>query len=367
MMSPRRLIAIPILVAASFIPLSVGGATVRDRAGMFSSDVVKNAQAHLDRTERATHIPIVIETIDSIPGLQKDASASERRKAIDKLAVSRDRAIKDEGIYILISKNDHVISHVLVRERLANVLPIEKRDAIRDAFVAEFKKNNFDDGLAHGVQAIERALEGVSVGHRAAQAPGVAPVQLHQPPAAARARGGQSTMSTFLLIVLGIFGVLLFLRLLGGLFGRSAGAGYPPGQMGGMGMPRPGMGPGGPGYYGGPGYGGRGGGFFSGMLGGLGGALAGNWLYDQFSGRHGNVNSADAAYPPDYSSATPDQGGDAIIGADDDPGGGTSWEDGGAADTGGGDWGGGGGDWGGGGGDWGGGGGDWGGGGGGDW
>ena len=49
-------------------------------------------------------------------------------------------------------------------------------------------------------------------------------------------------MGTFLLIILGIFGVLLVLRLLGGLFGRSAGAGYP-NQMGGMGMPRPGMGP----------------------------------------------------------------------------------------------------------------------------
>ena len=34
------------------------------------------------------------------------------------------------------------------------------------------------------------------------------------------------------------------------------------------------------------------------MLGGLGGALAGNWLYDQFSGRHGNVSSADAVSPP---------------------------------------------------------------------
>ena len=173
-------------------------------------------------------------------------------------------------------------------------------------------------------------------------------------------------MGTFLLIILGIFGVLLVLRLLGGLFGRSAGAGYP-NQMGGMGMQRPGMGPGGPGYYGGGGgYGGRGGGFLSGMLGGLGGAVAGNWLYDQFSGRHGNVNSADAVHSGDYA-GTADPGGDAIVGADDDPAGGASWEDAGTTDTGGGDWGGGGGDWGGGGGDWGGGGGDWGGGGGGDW
>ena len=60
-------------------------------------------------------------------------------RSID-LAVERDKAIRDEGIYLLISKRDQVMSHVLVRERLADVLPIGKRDAIRDAFVAEFKK-----------------------------------------------------------------------------------------------------------------------------------------------------------------------------------------------------------------------------------
>ena len=167
------------------------------------------------------------------------------------------------------------------------------------------------------------------------------------------------------MIGLGIFGVLLVLRLLGGLFGRSS-AGYPGGMsMGGMG--RPGMGPG-PGGYGAPGYGGygggRGGGLFSGMLGGLGGALAGNWLYDQFSGRHGGAGHSDAsAYPVAGSPDPYTPSGDDFVGTNDDPGGGASW---GAPDTGntGGDWGGGdgGGDWGGGGGDWGGGGGD-----GGDW
>ena len=85
-------------------------------------------------------------------------------------------------------------------------------------------------------------------------------------------------------------------------------------------MPGQGMG-GGPGYYGGAGYGGGRGGFFSSVLGGLGGALAGNWLYDQFSGgRHGQYGSADAGHVTDSAGYT-EQGGDAIIGADDDPGG----------------------------------------------
>ena len=78
----------------------------------------------------------------------------------------RDKEIRDEGIYLLISKRDHVISHVLVRERLADVLPIGKRDAIRDAFVEEFKKDGgYDAGLLSGSRAIAEGL-GRSFGPR---------------------------------------------------------------------------------------------------------------------------------------------------------------------------------------------------------
>jgi uncharacterized protein len=292
MNNPRWLVAMPLVVAASILSTSATASSINDRAGMFSGEAVKKAQAQLDRLEHATHIPVVIETIEKVPGLDSGASAAVREEAINTLAVRRDNEINDEGIYFLISKKDHLNSNILVRERLASILPRAKRAAIGHAFLEGFKKKDFDGGLLGGVQAIEHALDGKTVGHHAAHAPGAVPVPIHNPARAGRAGGGQSMMGTFLLIVLGIFGVLLFLRLLGGLFGRSAGAGYP-GQMGGMGMPRPGMGPCGPGYYGGPGYGGRGGGFFSGMLGGLGGALAGNWLYDQFAGRHGHVTSAD--------------------------------------------------------------------------
>ena len=82
----------------------------------------------LDKVENSSGVPIVIETIDAIPGLDKNASSEKRRRAIDDLAVERDKAIRDEGIYILMSKHDHVISPVLVRERFTDVLPIGKRD-----------------------------------------------------------------------------------------------------------------------------------------------------------------------------------------------------------------------------------------------
>jgi uncharacterized protein len=352
MTNVRWLLAIPVMLAATVVaaPAAEHAATIRDRGEMFSKDAVEKSKAILDKVAHSSGVDIVIETIESIPGLNKNASSEKRRRAIDDLAGERDKAIHDEGIYVLMSKHDHVISHVLVRERLTDVLPVGKRDSIRDAFVEEFKKEGgFDAGLLSGARAIEKALQGVSahaapVAHRG----GIERVQ-HRADGG-RMPAGRSTLGTFLMIIVGIFGVLLVLRLIGGLFSRSVGQNYP----GGMGAPGPGMG-GGPGYYGG-GYGGRGGGFFSSMMGGIGGALAGNWLYDQFAGgRHGNYGSADAGYVPD-STAAPDQGGDAIVGADDDPGGGTSWDDAGGGDVGGG----GGGDWGGGGGgDWGGGGGDW--------
>jgi uncharacterized protein len=364
-MAPRKW-PIAISLAVLLLGARAWGSTIRDEAKMFSPRVVEEAQRRLDRLERATNIPVVIETIEHIPGLAEDAPNQKRREAINEAAKRRDQQIHDEGIYILISKKDRVISQPLIRERLERIVPESRRDAIREAFVAEFGKRKFDEGLERGVETIEKTLEG----HRISSARTGARVGVPAPIGAGARRGqaggGSSVFSTFLLIGLGILAVLILLRVLGGLFGRAAGGGYP-NQMGQMGGPRPGMGPG---YYGGPGYGGRGGGgFFSGLLGGLGGALAGNWLYDQMSGRHGGMTSAGAGYPVDESSASlPDQGDDAIIGSDDHGGQGGSWDTGGT-DTGGGDWGGdAGGDWGGGGGDWGGGGGDWGGGGGGgDW
>jgi hypothetical protein len=361
MLTRRLLVALPVLLGLTLLAPLSQGAVVRDTAEMFSKDAKKKAQARLEKLERATHIPIVIEVIPSIPGIDPDASASERGKAIDRLAVRRDEAIRDEGIYILIAKRDHAISPVLIRERLAHVLPIDKRDAIRDALKKEFRAGNFDGGLLAAVGEMESALEGVTAAKTPAHGLN-APLAVGDHGGAVPRPARHSGFGSFVLIILGIFGVLLVLRVIGGLFGRRTGPGYGA-PMGGM--PRPGYG-GGPGY-GAPGYGG-GGGFFSGMLGGLGGALAGNWIYDQFSGRHGHgMSSADAGYMPGETSGMPDDGGNAIVGGDDDiGGGGATWDDAPGGDAGGGDWGGGGG-----GGDWGGGGGggDWGGGGGGggDW
>ena len=142
MINLRWLLAIPVMLAAA---LSRRQRRRRPRPyataeGCSAKRRSRKPRRVLDKVEHASGIPIVIETIDAIPGLEakRPARNSDAARSIC-LRESATKAIRDEGIYLLISKRDHVISHVLVRERLADVLPIGKRDAIRDAFVEEFK------------------------------------------------------------------------------------------------------------------------------------------------------------------------------------------------------------------------------------
>lgn len=153
------LTAIPVALAVMTATAQGETATIRDQARLFSPAVVDKADAKLKQLERATHIPVVIETIDAIPGLERSSTKAEREEAINALALKRDRQIHDEGLYILISKREHLISNLLVRQRYAALLPLEKRDAIRNAFLSEFqKKQNYDGGLEKAVHTIEQFL-----------------------------------------------------------------------------------------------------------------------------------------------------------------------------------------------------------------
>ena len=118
MLRNRWMFALPLLVLTALAVPQLGAAEIRDRAGMFSAEAVRKAQAEFDRSERTTSVPVVIETITAIPGLERGASSSEKARAIEALAEKKAKEIGYEGVYLLISKDDHVFSELLVRERL---------------------------------------------------------------------------------------------------------------------------------------------------------------------------------------------------------------------------------------------------------
>jgi uncharacterized protein len=290
---------------------------------------------------------VTIETVTSLEGRNIDDAMKE---------LGRREGIK--GLFVLIAAKEHKNDAGASAAYDSFFRKAHYRDAY-SGFLPGFKKGDFDLGLAEGVAQIEKTLLEVKteaggtitpkVVHTAAPArrglpgPTAPPVQ-HRP---VNPQQGGAGIMTLVWSVGGIILVMIVFRMIGAMMGGGNRGGYgAPGQMGG------------PGYGGGyGGGGGGGGGFMSSLFGGIGGAMAGNWLYDQFSGRHRGGNEGYA--PPAGGEAPPTETGGGDWG-------GTAGDDGGDWGGGGGDAGGGGGDWGGGGGDAGGGGGDWGGGGGGD-
>ncbi|MEO6808608.1 MAG: TPM domain-containing protein [Isosphaeraceae bacterium] len=319
----RWLLTVPLILGASL----ASGSEIKDRAGLFSEGAVRQAKADLDRLEQATKVTTLIETVDSLNG-----------KTIANASMERAQASGINGIYVLISKAEHKLEARDSKRFLGE----PGRRSIVDAFTTGFKAGKFDDGLAQGVQAIESAVAdsgGLSRGGGAAVPPGPVRGRGRAMPGRVPPGGGSSGLGILVMIGVVILAVLIGMRLLGRLFGGGQGRQAGPPQMGGRGYGAPGYGA--PGYGGG---GGRGGGFFSGLLGGLGGAVAGNWLYDQFGNRHSGGTPTDSGglQSGDPGSGGGDWGGTSGDWGGGDAGGGGDW--GGGDAGGGGDWGGGGGD-----------------------
>ena len=335
MTTPRWWLALPAILLATAGPAPA--AEVRDKAGMFSAEAVKKAQSEIERIERESSVPITIETVESLNG-----------KNIDDVIPEHARSVDAKGLYVLMARREHKID-AMSSKGYAKYLTRARDVAIRDAFSADFRKGDFDAGLARGIEKIgstfaeAKAEAGGTLrpattpaGRRAAQAP----VAVRRAPVGGIPGKESWGMGSLMMIVLGIFGVFIVLRILGSLFSAGRG-GYGGKGMGGPGGYGPGGGPG-YGYGGGGPGGGGGGGFMSSMFGGIGGAMAGNWLYDQFSGGRHHGSTDQAAYDPATGAAAPEEAGPDWVGPND---GGGDWGAGGGADPGGGggDWGGGGG------------------------
>ncbi|MFO0866507.1 MAG: TPM domain-containing protein [Gemmataceae bacterium] len=343
---------------------------VQDDLNWFSKDARDKANADIARIKREFRKDLVIETIKA-PERPKDLNPKDEKavsKFFDEWAMSRFRNEQVDGVMVLIVDQPKILRVEVGRNTERLYFPGANADDLKRKITEHLKKDDKNGALTAATSYVAQIM---SEHHRkiGAAAPQAHPEQGQHPVGHEADGPRQVDWMHWVWIGLGVLLVFWLIRAI--IRGVSGGAGN-----------------GGPAYggYGGgysPGYGG-GGGFFSNMLGGLFGAAAGMWMYNNFFGGHhygssnfgggaggGAVGGATGAgsEPSDIGAGDPyvsggdygnDGGGNSGNGAG---GGGGDWND--AGDMGGG----GGGDWGGGGGDWGGGGGgDWGGGGGGgDW
>jgi uncharacterized membrane protein YgcG len=261
-----------LLLPALANPALARDSYVQDGAGMFNASTVSSLNQTIGDFNHQTGKEILVVTVPSLEGATAPDAAEKvfAQQQVNGVLIFLSKAEKKDGI---------------IGDRASQAFfPSGSFDTIRQAMRGSFRDGDFNTGITTGVGLIinqyrshERSL-------------GTTRSQSYAPSSSQQSMGGGG-MSLFWLILILIAGFLIIraiFRAIAGGANRMAPPGY-----GGSG---PGMG--GPGYGGGYGYGGGGGGgnFFSGLLGGLGGAFIGNELFGHQNfggGNMGNTNMGD--------------------------------------------------------------------------
>ena len=286
---------------------------VQDQAGMFSAGTVASLNERIGAFNAQTGKEIVVMTVPSLGGATVESAAET---AFSQQSVN--------GVLIFIARDDR--HDIMVPDRAgaqAGWFTPDVLRSIRTTMESQFRSEDYDGGITAAVDGVLNVYRAHLGGLRQPNASSAGAPLARSSNAVA---SGGFHISMFWWIIIIVVGFLILRSIMRGMSAPRYGPGVPPGAPGGM--PAGGYGPG---YGGYGGYGGGGGSFWSGLLGGLGGAWLGN---EMFGNRGGAIGPADAGQ-----TATQDGGG----GWGGDSGG---WQsDAGQADAGGassGDWSGGG-------------------------
>ena len=273
----RIAVAVAACLLAAAPAIAALTAEVRDNAGLFKPETVKEADSIIRAIKHDHGQDLLIETYSGIPAdkmaeYAKVKDDKEKHKQFfAEWARARFKAAEVNGVYILITKEPGHLQIEVGNLTAAKAFRMENRDHLEELMLKEFKAKEYDKGLLEGVEYVRKAmdenLKGVKKGERPVpgvvppgESPGPTPVER---PSLFSGGNWLGLLCIGLAVAAVIWVVFAVVRALSAGRGGNAPGGY-----------------GGPAYGGG--YGGGGGGFMTGMLGGLFGAAAGSWLYDRF-------------------------------------------------------------------------------------
>jgi hypothetical protein len=307
---------------------------VRDEAGFFSEPARREAAQRIGRILKEARQEVLIETLKGLPEAERAGVDPKDRAALNQRMEGFAKAQRDRhrvsGIYVLVIREPGRLEVVSGNEARRRGFAAAERSELIKVMTGELQARRFDQALLSALGSVEKSL-GV------AGKPAVS---------AADATGSKESDSMMTLLKWGaiFLGIVVLIRLLKAMF-SPGGSPYGPGS---------GLGAGGGAGLGGPG---GGGGFFRSLMGGLFGAAAGMWIYDQFFG-HRSEGSFFDSHDSGFSGTSPMDSSDSEASGSDidfgsESGSGSFGDDSagsgfGSGDSGGSDWGGGGGDWGGG-------------------
>lgn len=260
---------VPIAAAAAPTP-AAPTPVVRDAAGLFRPETIREAEAIAGRIRAATRPPksVIVETFDRLPEGVADLTAFGRaefaRRNVDGLLV-----------VILEGRGLRVFAGRQTLERIG----AEGRNAVADQLLQGFRAGRPDEALIAALRSAEQRLTAAFPATPAARAP--PPTTEGPADWVSDWTAGYSWVGWVLVILAIALAVWLVIGIVRAVLARRSGGG-------GYGGPAPG-GHGGPGGAGGWG---AGGGFLTSLLGGLFGAAAGNWAYDALFRDHSHDQPA---------------------------------------------------------------------------
>jgi uncharacterized protein len=257
----RPMALLALAVAAIALPASAATSYVQDGASLFSANTASQLNTRIDALKSQTGKEVVVVTVPSLNG-EKVADAAQ--------TVFNDQHIN--GILIFIAKDDRK-DIIVPGTATARFFPAATNVDIRQAMESQFKSGDFDGGITGAVTSI---VDIFNAHAQSAPSNTSGQVVYQRPSAVATTTRRSGGISMFWWIVIIVVGFLV----LRSIMRAASGPRYYGGAPGPMGGPM-----GGPGYGG---YGGGGGGsFWSGLLGGLGGAWLGNEMFGNRGGGYG--------------------------------------------------------------------------------
>ncbi len=296
------------------------GSGILDNAGFFSEQAKSDASKVVAELERTLHQDIAIETFKEIPADLKTGVNVQDKVALHHVFEQwASRQFKQKGVngvYILLVKDPAHLQTNVGNNTQRVAFTLKDRDALVSMMTAKLHAHQNDEALRDGVNFIFATMKSHAPSRTHT---GTAPVPMASRPAQSSG-GGMGWLIPAIIIGLVAWVVIGIVRA---ITGRASGGSPMMGQTGG------------------------GGGFLSSLVGGMFGAAAGMWMYDQFFSNHGSsaygsdrndMNSGDSGFSGQDTDSS-GSGGD--FGSDSDSGssGGSDW---GGGDSGGGDSGGGG-------------------------
>jgi uncharacterized protein len=247
-----------------------------------------------------------------------DKDKAAMSKMYDQWALKQAKQHGVNGVYVLIVKTPSHLQVEVGTDTQQQAFTLKDRAALVSLMIGKLGAKQNDEALRDGVNFVQATMKSHAP-NRARTGAAPVPASASHP---AEKSGGWGWIIQFIVIGLVVWVVIGIIRAISGR------------ASGGAAMGQPGMG-------------GGGGGFFSSLIGGMFGAAAGMWMYDQFFSSHGNSaygadrndqNSGDSGFSGqdnDYTGSGDDFGG----GSDSGSFGGGDF--GGGGDSGGGDSGGG--------------------------